>query len=410
LVSLALAISAGCGVGTNQSGNVGASATGDVTHPLTQRTDPTQSITQACAAKATPPTVDGAFTKRPYLQQMTDSSVHVDWIAAAQPAPSVIVTTPEGGAVATVSATGDDSVHADAGKRAWSAPVAGLTADTTYCYEIKAGDAVLGSAGFHTAPAAGQGKPIRFIAFGDSGTGSSDQIADYTQMKTVPFDLMLHTGDVGYGSGTATELQQYFFDMYADTLEDVPAFPASGNHEYDSADAAPFREAFDLPPNGGEGGVERWYSFDWGDAHFVALDTERTGAVEAKWLEADLAANKRPWTIVYAHKPPFSSGEHGNDSSFQTYFKPILEKYHVQLVLNGHDHDYERTKPQNGVTYVVTGGGGGGTRPVGSSSFTAFSDAVIHFVYVTIQGDSLTLHAIDGTGKEFDSVVIPRQA
>ena len=77
-------------------------------------------------------------------------------------------------------------------------------------------------------------------------------------------------------------------------------------------------------------------------------------------------------------------------------------------MLAGHDHDYERMKPQNGVQYVVTGGGGKGTRPVGSNGFTAFSIDVIHFVYVEVNDDSLTLHAIDGTGVEFDSVVVPR--
>ena len=128
--------------------------------------------------------------------------------------------------------------------------------------------------------------------------------------------------------------------------------------------------------------------------------------MQAAWLDADLTANQLPWTIVYWHKPPFSSGEHGSDGGARTYFVPILEKHKVPLVLNGHDHDYERTTPQNGVTYVVTGGGGVGVRPVGSSGFTAFSDAVIHFVYVTVAGNELALHAIDGLGQEFDSLVI----
>ena len=83
-----------------------------------------------------------------------------------------------------------------------------------------------------------------------------------------------------------------------------------------------------------------------------------------------------------------------------------LVRGHAALVLNGHDHDYERTTPQNGVTYVVTGGGGIGVRDVGVSSFTAFSVAVIHFVYVTVEGNELALHAIDGVGKEFDSLVL----
>jgi hypothetical protein len=80
----------------------------------------------------------------------------------------------------------------------------------------------------------------------------------------------------------------------------------------------------------------------------------------------------------------------------------------VQLVLAGHDHDYERMTPQNGVQHIVTGGGGVGTRPVGSSAFTAFSEDVIHFVYADVRTDELLLHAVDGNGQEFDSVVVPR--
>ena len=84
-------------------------------------------------------------------------------------------------------------------------------------------------------------------------------------------------------------------------------------------------------------------------------------------------------------------------------------RYGVQLVLAGHDHDYERMKPQNGVAYVVTGGGGIGTRSVGTSSFTDFAEDVIHFAYVEVGVDELVLHAIDATGREFDSMVVARE-
>jgi hypothetical protein len=85
-----------------------------------------------------------------------------------------------------------------------------------------------------------------------------------------------------------------------------------------------------------------------------------------------------------------------------------MQKHGVQLVLAGHDHNYERVKPQHGITHVVTGGGGVGTREVGKSSFTAISEDVIHFVQVEVLQDELILHAIDGMGREFDSVVVPR--
>jgi hypothetical protein len=163
-----------------------------------------------------------------------------------------------------------------------------------------------------------------------------------------------------------------------------------------------------LPDNGMAGESERWYSFDWGQVHFVALNTEQMGVAQVEWLDNDLQKNPLPWTVVYGHAPPYSSGEHGSNYTFREQFGPVLEKHHVPLVLSGHDHDYERTNVINGTTYIVTGGGGIGTRPVGTSAFTAFSEAVIHFVYVEISGNSLVVHTIDGSGREFDQTVIER--
>jgi 3',5'-cyclic AMP phosphodiesterase CpdA len=388
----------------NISGQLAATHFGDLSNPSAERQDGRLALRAACGE---PPARDATSPglRAPFLQQVTDGSATLVWVAA-DPHPSVVLSTSEGSDLGTVAAALDSTAQVPAGEVQWTEPLGALAPDTTYCYSVDAAHA--GRVGFRTAPAPGRGTPVRFIAFGDSGYGGSDQLALRDQMGTVPFDFMIHTGDIAYDTGTRDELQKYFFDVYADFLGQFPVFPASGNHEYGTEDAAPFREAFVLPENGGEEGKERWYSFNWGDVHFVALDTERTGQAQADWLDADLSANSLPWTIVYGHKPPFSSGERGGDSDFRTTFTPVLEKHHVPLVLNGHEHDYERTTPQNGVTYVVTGGGGRGVRPVGSSSFTAFSDAVIHFVYVTVAGAELELHAIDGLGQEFDSLVIRR--
>ncbi|MFW5921149.1 MAG: metallophosphoesterase, partial [Polyangiales bacterium] len=159
--------------------------------------------------------------------------------------------------------------------------------------------------------------------------------------------------------------------------------------------------------NGGPGGHERWYSFDWGNVHFVALDTELIGSEQLDWLEDDLASTDQPWTIAYFHRPAYSSGSsHGSSKKVRKHIAPILERHGVQLALAGHSHNYERTKPMNGVTHVVTGGGGEGVRPVGTSEWTAFSASVAHFVYVTVGDGKLRLHAIDASGKEFDGVEI----
>jgi hypothetical protein len=409
MITVAAALAWGSGCDSNQSGNVRATKVGDLSHALANRESPMTEIAGACDLSVPAIAAPGALRRRPFLQRMTDRSLDVVWTTDGQASDgTVVVTGTDGARVVSAAAERDASARPLGGAVQWSAPISGLAPDTRYCYELRVGGVPVRRGGFRTAPAAGQ--PVRFVAFGDSGGGGSDQRAVVGQLGTVPFGLMIHLGDIAYESGTRAQLDGAFFQMYADLLEDFPMFPASGNHEYETEDAAPFREAFVLPENGGPAGLERWYSFDWGDVHFTVLDSERIGAPQAAWLEADLTASQRPWNIVYFHRQPFSSGDHGGDSNVQKYFVPILINHHVPLVLNGHEHDYERTNPIDGVTYVISGGGGRGTRPVGQSSFTAFSEAVIHFVYITVDGTQLTLHAIDGTGQEFDSLLLTRPA
>lgn len=396
---------------TNLSGDLTATRFGDLSAaPPLERSPAGAPLLAACnlAAELGPP--PAGLRREPYLQRMTATSVDVAWTADRRAAPParVVVERPDGVPVTSGVARLETDAPAAAPISLWVASIAGLAPETTYCYAVIAGDAVLRRGGFRTAPAAGSGRAVTFVAFGDSGDGGADQRAVLAQIGAVPFDLMIHLGDIAYGSGTPLELERYFFGVYAGLLRLIPAFPASGNHEYETADAAPFRAAFVLPDNGGPGGRERWYSYDWGDVHFVALDSELVGPEQAAWLDADLAANRLPWTVVYLHRPPFSSGDHGSHAGIQRHFVPLFVKHAVPLVLAGHDHHYERTLVDRGVTYVVSGGGGRGTRPVGHSPFTAFAESVCHFVHVTVEQDHLTLRAIDGVGQHFDSLVIRR--
>jgi hypothetical protein len=321
---------------------------------------------------------------------------------------TVTVKTTQGDVVDEAPALVDESAH-PAGARQYRADVEGLSPNTVYCYEIAAGGRPLVSpTGFKTAPLAGSGVPVRVAVFGDSGHGGDDQRAVLEQIEATRFDLYLTVGDIAYNDGTLAEFETNYFAMMPEILKSFGGFPQSGNHEYVTDDAAPFREVFALPENGGPDGTERWYSFDWGDVHFVALDTEKVNETQAAWLDADLAATSQPWKIAYLHKPPYSSGEHGSDMAVRETFGPIFEKHGVRLVLAGHDHNYERTHEIGGVTYYVTGGGGRGTRPVGESDFTAFSEQVLNFLFLDISEESITIHAIDGTGKEFDTARISR--
>jgi hypothetical protein len=406
----------------NESGRLAADHTGDVSAPPVARIAP-GGAGDACANLPAGGTGGTAISRAPYLQRVTAHDAVVVWTSVSPGSASVLVESRDGRVQTSFPAAIDASATTEkteiwpdgptigAGARQWTAAVSGLEPATTYCYTVfQDGAPVTAPTPIVSAPATGTVGRVQFLALGDSGGGGNDQHALLRQIQTVPFDFMIHTGDIAYDTGTLPQFESHFFAVYAPLLALRPIFPTSGNHEYDTADAAAYRQVFVLPENGGPGGVERWYSYDWGDVHFVALDTERTGAQQAAWLEADLTANKLPWTIVYGHRPPHSSGsEHGDDPGFNQWFVPILAAHHVQLVLSGHDHDYERFHPIDGVTYIVTGGGGKGVYELGAPKpGSAFADSVIHFLVVTVDGDALTTHAIDATGREFDTTVINR--
>jgi predicted phosphodiesterase len=327
------------------------------------------------------------------------------WVTTDPVNANVTITHPSGALLATVKGSVEDYALRSAGENQMWSTMSALEPGTIYCYQI--GDeatAMTDRTGFRTAPLESSSEPVRILAFGDSGGGGSDQYALLEQMYTVPYDLMIHTGDIAYDDGTIQQYEENVFGVYANIFRNIPFMPSSGNHDYRTLQGAPFRDVFALPGDAGE----KWYSYDYGRVHFVALDTEADYRTQAEWLDRDLTANKLPWKIVYMHKPPYSSGMHGSDTSLRNALAPVLERHGVQLVLAGHDHNYERIKPQDGVAYVVTGGGGVGTRSVGTSSFTALSEDVIHFVYLEVFAEELVMHAIDATGREFDSMVVPR--
>jgi acid phosphatase type 7 len=392
-------LSAGC-LG-NSTGNIAATTFGDTSHPA-QRGSPLAELTAACGIGK--PTLDGSvIARQPYLQQVTTSSAKIGWVTNGT-GEHVDVSLPDGSPVTTAVGEVEANAVRGAGEYQMWASIEGLEPDTIYCYEVANGHLLQERTGFRTAPLPDDPDPVRFLAFGDSGGNNGDQHALLAQMFEVPYSLMIHTGDIAYDDGSISQYESTVFGVYADLFRNIPFFPAAGNHDYYTSSGAPFRSVFSLPIENGE----KWYSYDWGRVHFVALDTESDYTTQVRWLDEDLARTTLPWKIVYLHRPPYSSGSHGSDTGLRTKLAPVLEKHGVQLVLAGHDHDYERMKPQNGVHFIVTGGGGIGTRSVGTSSFTELSAEVIHFVYAEVAADEMTVHAIDATGVEFDSVVIPR--
>ena len=366
------------------------------------------------------------LVRHPYLQQVTSSGAVVVW-ATREPGPASVRYGRPGGSTQTAVAVTTRYDASDTGLTFdlyhHEAPLFGLASDAEYVYDPFMGgqDVTSGSDRFRTAPVPGTGS-VRFIAFGDSGTGSTQQRDLAARMTADDFDIALHTGDIAYGSSNGTgdgshaTLTNWFFGIYRDWLRRVPMFPSPGNHDSraSTGDGVHYLESFVLPDHNGE----RYYSFDYGPVHFVALDTEYSfqdstrRARQIEWLDADLAATTRPWKVAYFHRSPYSAGgEHGSDLAVREIFAPVFERHGVQLVLSAHEHTYERTHPlplgdPRGVTYVVTGGGGAPLYPSGTKSWTAASASVWHYVRAEATDCELAIEAVRIDGAVFDSVTL----
>ena len=162
-------------------------------------------------------------------------------------------------------------------------------------------------------------------------------------------------GDIAYENGSKSDFAKCFEPSWGKLVPRIRA--ALGNHEYNTAGAAPAFELFGLPPNG-------WYSYSLGAWHVIVLNSNCSAvggcerdSPQARWLRADLAAHPARCTLAYWHHPRFSSGGHGSDTTYAPFWD-ILARARADLVLQGHDHDYERFAPLKGIRSFVVGTGG----------------------------------------------------
>jgi predicted phosphodiesterase len=393
----------------NELGRHRAQPVGDITLGPAPRRAQAERFTAACGA---PREVSQSSIRRaPYLQKVTASSAAVLWTADTLERP-LVAYWPAGtpARASTAPAAIDASAEMPRGHQ-YQAELGQLASAAVICYEVRDGErALAGPFGFTTAPAPGVDRPIRIAAFGDMGYRSADQDAVLAQLEQVEFDFALLAGDIAYPDGRLRDYEENVFAVYARLMATAPFFVASGNHDYRTDDGGPFRQVFAMPENGGPEGRERWYSFDWGDLHVVVLDTERLGPAQEKWLEQDLTAAKGArWTIAMMHRAPFTSGERGAHAATRKSLVPVLARHKVPLVITGHEHHYERFEALEDVTYIITGGGGRGTRKVNQGrKGTAYVAQVAHFVYLEVGEDQIKLWAIDATGQTFDTSFIPR--
>jgi hypothetical protein len=297
----------------------------------------------------------------PYLQQGTPESVVVRWRTDV-PTESVVK-------FGENSAQPDREAKTKYGKRTEHVMILqGLTPATKYHYAIGTADKMLVSdrdTHFITSPKSGTRQPIRTWVIGDAGTANENQAAVrdayYKYTGSRPTDLWLMLGDNAYSRGTDAEYQAAVFDLYGDIMKKSVVWPTLGNHDAGSAESITqsgvYYDIFTLPTLGQAGGLmsgtEAYYSFDYGNIHFICLDSEGTndrtprGAM-LTWLRNDLAATTQDWIIAYWHHPPYTKGSHDSNTEqklveMREYALPILEANGVDLVLTGHSHSYERS-------------------------------------------------------------------
>lgn len=253
-------------------------------------------------------------------------------------------------------------------------------------------------------PGAEEQARLRLAVAGDVGHPSAELDATVAaiarSMDEAPLDGLVLLGDNVYPDGDPALVPDAVLAPFAPVLErGVPLLAVLGNHDVQSGRGDQVAARLDMPG--------RWYSEQLGDICFIGLDsTQPEDPQQQAWLEDTLASAKSPWTVVALHHPPFSAGWHGSDRAVRQSFEPLFRRFGVDLVLAGHEHDYQRSLPQGNTTYVVSGAATH-LRPTARRSFTAASWAIHHFVDLRVVGDDLLVRAVDHAGLVFDGVALP---
>jgi acid phosphatase len=243
---------------------------------------------------------------------------------------------------------------------------------------------------------------LRFVTVGDTGQENQGQYAVAKAMEAYaqssPFPLALLLGDKIYENGRISKVDRVFEKPYRSLLEqNIPFYAALGNHDIRTNNGDDQLGYANFNMSG------RYYTFVRDPVQFFALDTNTNAnwPEQLAWLEDNLARSTAPWKVVFGHHPVYSSGAHGSNSKLGDRLLPLFSQYGVHLYICGHDHNYERSNPINGTTYVVCGAGAT-TQRVGRSSWTAVASAQLSFAAFEVYDDRIYVQAIGVDGQAFD--------
>ena len=325
----------------------------------------------------------------PYLQNVTTDSVTIAWRTADSSQGEIVY-----GGTREYNFSAVDNII---GKQ-HHVTLSDLQPDTLYHYRLISSDVALTEdLIFHTAPGP-EKTTLSFVVYGDTQNHPDIHRTIINQALSLMPDLALHVGDLVSGGREEAQWDEFFW-IEKELLAYVPLFPTLGNHELQSKH---YFERFFLPGN------ERWYSFTYGPAFFICLQIDGFTKLDDvseqyQWLEQTLAKNTQPWLFVYFHKPTYSAEYEGqNETYIRSRLTPLFEQYGVRLVFSGHNHNYQRSQV-NGITYVITGGGGGDLSDrIQQDEHLLRYFVGFHLVLINIEGDEIDAIALTPEGAIID--------
>lgn len=344
----------------------------------------------------------------PYLQNATPASMTVMW-ETADPVVGIVEFGQRGRFVHRERESAPRKIH--------EIHLTDLKPGELYNYRVRYGDRLLPPAEFRTAPAPGT-QNWRFVVYGDNRSNPDTHTRNVEQIMKARPSIILNSGDLVAAGSRYEEWKSHYFDPLRGVSQFIPVFPCLGNHEQN---AVHYYNYHSLP---GEKG-ERYYSFDYANAHIVALNSNRRdapfelGEEQTEWLIADLEKHRdAKWTFVFFHHPLFRSHPTRGIEPQRWVWQPIFDKYGVDLVINGHDHYYMRSYPvgkyvggqRRGVYHLISGGGGANTYPMVPKPHAAFRRRIHHITVIDVMNDRLVGRAVDIDGNTFDAFVIDQQA
>jgi predicted phosphodiesterase len=302
-----------------------------------------------------------------------------------------------------------ESVQIDATHFVHRATLAGLSAGTRYLYRVRSGDAVSATFAFRTAPL--RETPFAVAWWADSQVNPSVLQQLIPSMLARGVDWMGVAGDLASNGSSLYDWHSYWFKPleFQSIAQTRPALFARGNHDGEN----PISYAYSVLPGNGA-----WFAFDYGNSRFIFLDSEAstsTAPEQYAWLVSELArpeTQQAAFRVVCFHKLPYANlwngGGYTGEGWVRTDWVPLFQQHHVDLVINGHAHNYNRGTT-NGVVYTVVGGGGGtlDTERVAYWPLFTVEYSRYHYALMQISGLTLTWTALDNSDFVLDSFTLP---